>query len=143
MPSRYLCIFVLAGTACLGEPSPLIRTRVIFPPTMKGPPGALHLLASVDGRPEADVWSEGVPVAAASAAADGYDIVWSAGIGHEKRVALRVWFDANRSGVEDEGDAVGTMRPSPLVAHDAGGCSKREVRASPAVTLVEWKPAPN
>jgi hypothetical protein len=130
-----LLFVALSTAACFGEPSPLIRTRVVFPPTMKGPPGALHFLASIDGRAEAEIWPGGVPLAAASAAEDGYDVVWDAGIGTEKRVALRVWFDANADGVENEGDAVGTMAPSPFIARDAGGCSTRRPQVSPAVTL--------
>jgi len=106
---------------------------------MKGPPAALHFLASVDGRAESEVWSGGVPIAAASAAEDGYDIVWTAGIGTEKSVALRVWFDANANGVQDRGDAMGTMMPSPFVARDRGGCSQRTTNTSPPVVLHEWR----
>lgn len=125
-----------ALVGCLGEPSPLLETRVLFPPGMTGAPKQLHLFVARAPRPEESAWAGGVPDAATTAEPNGYVIKWDAGIGTTVTVEVRIWFDANSNGIEDVGDAVGRMSPSPFEAHDPGGCSDRPINRTPDIQLV-------
>ncbi len=102
--------------------------------------GKMHWLVALHGGKEQDTWSGPVPEGAATTVGDGYDVRWDAGIGPQKSVALRAWVDTNDNGVEDAGDFVGVMMPSPFEAHDSGGCSERKVNVTPTVTLRPWAP---